>query len=314
MTIPLIASVLFSASVLLVFVGLATMRPASSLRERIELYSGSAPAGSAPMTLEQVELQQSFMQRVLKPMILRSMHALGRMMPDKQLAKLRQRLALAGEPGNLTPAQFVGIKIWTTIILASLVVLRVMSDPPLSPLMLGALVGWVFMGFRLPDIWLSRRIKTRQELLTNQMPDALDMLTIGVEAGLSFDQSVDEIVNRWSNELSGEFRRVLYEIGVGTSRRVALEHLKERTGVRDIASFVVAINHSEELGTSMGQVLQTQSEEMRTRRRQRAQEKANKVPIKMMFPLTMFIFPAMFAVILGPAIPQIMRGLAMVGQ
>ncbi len=316
MTLPLIASVLLSMSVLLVFVGMTVMRPASNVRERIELYVTSASmsaAGSRAPTLEEVELQKSFSRRVLKPAILGLVQMLGRIMPAARVEKLRQRLDMAGNPGGLTAVQFVGIKILTMIVVGSLAALRLMVGPPPSLLLLVGIVAYVLVSFKIPDIWLSRRIKQRQERLTNQMPDALDMLTIAVEAGLSFDQGIGEIVERWKNELSGEFRRVLIEIGVGTSRREALFHLRDRTGVPDIASFVVAINHSEDLGTSLGRVLQTQSEEMRTKRRQRAQERANKVPVKMMIPLAFFIFPAMFAVILGPAIPRISRGFGMVG-
>jgi len=304
-------------SVLLVFVGITAMRPANNLRERIELYVANpvigGPGPAAP-TLEEVERQQSLTQRVLKPAFLRLMQMLGGIMPATRVEKLRQRLDMAGNPGGLTPAQFYGMKIIALIFMGSVVALRLMVGPPPSLFLTVGLVVYVLISFRIPDIWLSIRVKRRQELLTNQMPDALDMLTIAVEAGLSFDQGVGEIVDRWQNELSGEFRRVLIEIGVGTSRREALYHLRDRTGVPDIASFVVAINHSEDLGTSLGRVLQQQSEEMRTKRRQRAQERANKVPIKMMFPLAFFIFPALFAVILGPAVPRIMRGFAQVGR
>ncbi len=169
------------------------------------------------------------------------------------------------------------------------------------------LAVWTGIGFWMPNAWLSRRIKERQLELTNALPDALDMLTIAVEAGLSFDQGMGEIVARWQNELSREFRRVLNAIGMGTSRREALEQFRDRTEVPDIVSFVVAVNHAEDLGTSLGDVLNVQSAEMRIRRRQRAQEKAMKVPVKMMIPMVLFIFPAMFAVILGPAVPRIVR-------
>jgi tight adherence protein C len=260
--------------------------------------------------LEQIELEESFTQRVLKPLVLRVVAATGRFLPNKRLARVRQRLQLAGEPGGLTPAQFYGIQIWLTFITGALAALRLHFGEPPTRMLLLELVVFVVVGFKLPDIWLSRRIKQRQLALTNSLPDALDMLTIAVEAGLSFDQGLGEIVARWKNELSREFQRVLYEIGMGTSRREALEHFRDRTGVSDITTFVVAINHAEEMGSGMGHVLNVQSQEMRTRRRQRAQEKANKVPVKMMFPLVFFIFPSMFAVILGPAIPRIMHAMA----
>ena len=303
MALPVIASLLLSLSVLLVFAGIAALRPRNDLGRRMELYGSVGTA----VTLDQVEHEQSFTQRVLMPTIMRGIQASGSMMPNKRLAAQRQRLLLAGEPGRLTAAQFAGIKISMTIVLAGLAVARLYLGPKPTLLLLVSLVLFVAIGFKLPDIWLTRRIQRRQEELTNSLPDGIDMLTIAVEAGLSFDQAAGELVSRWSNELSREFRRVLTEIGVGTARREALEHLRDRTGIPDIVSFVVAVNHAEELGTSLGQVLNVQSQEMRTRRRQRAQEKANKVPVKMMFPLVFFIFPSMFAVILGPAVPRLIR-------
>jgi tight adherence protein C len=304
MSLPLITSVLFSLSVLLVFTGLRRLRPDAGLRDRMELYAGSV---GTPERLEEIELRQSFTGRLLKPLALRAFDLAGSAMPHKRLGKLRKRLLLAGEPAGLTPARFMGIKIWATIVMGAMAALYAYSLPEIQLRTLGMLVGWTGMGYRLPDMWISRRIKRRQLELTNSLPDALDMLTIAVEAGLSFDQGMGEIVSRWKNELSHEFRRVLNAIGMGTSRREALEQFRERTGVPDIASFVVAVNHAEDLGTSLGDVLNVQSAEMRTRRRQRAQEKAAKVPVKMMIPMVLFIFPAMFAVILGPAVPRIIR-------
>jgi len=306
MTLTLFASALLSISVLLVFTGLRSLRPDSGLRDRMELYTGGM---AAPERLENIELRQSLTQRVLKPIALRAFDLAGSTMPHKRLAKLRKRLALAGDPGGLTPARFMGIKIWTTIMMGGMAAFYASTAPELPPLTLLMLALWTGIGFKLPDIWISRRIKSRQLELTNALPDALDMLTIAVEAGLSFDQGMGEITARWTNELSREFRRVLNAIGMGTSRQEALEQLRDRTGVPDIASFVVAVNHAEDLGTSMGDVLNVQSQEMRTRRRQRAQEKAAKLPVKMMFPLVFFIFPSLFVVILGPAVPRLVGAL-----
>lgn len=311
MTLTLLASALLSLSVLLVFTGLLRLRPDSGLLDRMDLYAGGM---LAPERLEDAELRQSLTVRLLKPLALRAFDLAGSAMPHRRLAKLRKQLALAGEPGGLTPVRFMGIKVWTTIVMGGMAALYASTAPELPPLTLLMLALWTFIGFRLPDVWISRRIKSRQLELTNSLPDALDMLTIAVEAGLSFDQGMGEITARWKNELSREFRRVLNAIGMGTSRQEALEQFRDRTGVPDIVSFVVAVNHAEDLGTSLGDVLNVQSVEMRTRRRQRAQEKAAKLPVKMMFPLVFFIFPAMFAVILGPSIPRIIRALATINS
>ncbi len=301
----IIASALVSVSVLLCFVGLAFMRSTNEMQERMEKYSGVAA-----ISVEERELQVPFSQRIVQPMLRRTLKLFAWVLPNKRIAGLQHRLHIAGNPSNITTADFIGLKGWTTILMGGVFGLYAWAaggEMTLTMWLLGFV--FVFIGFQLPDIWLSRQIKSRQLDITNSLPDALDMMTIAVEAGLSFEQSVSEIVSRWDNELSKEFRRVLYEIGIGKSRREALEHLSERTQVQDLVSFVTAVNHSEELGTSLARVLNVQSAEMRVRRRQRAQEAANKVPVKILFPMVFLIFPAMFAVILGPAVPRIFRAL-----
>jgi tight adherence protein C len=174
-----------------------------------------------------------------------------------------------------------------------------------------SLIG--FCAFALPDFWLSRRIAQRQQDLINALPDALDLLVIANEAGLSFENAIQEITGKWDNQLSHEFERVLRDLGMGLARREALAGLSERTGVSDITSFVTAVNQAESMGVSIGRVLSVQAEELRVRRRQRAQERANQAPIKMMFPLVFLIFPAIFAVLLGPAVPQLLGTFNRVG-
>jgi tight adherence protein C len=287
------------------FIGLAFMRPGDEIQQRMELYSAATP-----ITVEERELQQPFSQRVVKPLLGRTLRVFSWVLPNKRIENLSYRLQMAGSPNNITTADFIGLKGWTTIIMGGVFALYVYAaggEMTLTMWLLG--IVFVAIGFMLPDVWLSRQITARQLAITNALPDALDMMTIGVEAGLSFEQAIGEIVSRWHDVLSVEFRRVLYEIGIGKSRREALEHLSERTGVPDLVSFVTAVNHSEELGTSLARVLNVQSQEMRIRRRQRAQEAANKVPIKMLFPMVFLIFPAVFAVILGPGIPRLFQAL-----
>jgi tight adherence protein C len=306
--IIILASVLGGASILLIFAAVA-LRPSSEMGQRMALYNAGAP-----LQLEALELREPFRERVLKPLALHMMRLFSIVLPNKRLGKLRHRLQLAGYPGGITAADFVGIKSWTTVFLALVVGLYLYaSGIQLSLLVIAAAVIVVAIGYALPDIWLSRRITQRQGELLNAMPDALDMLTISVEAGLSFDQGLMEIASRWDHELALEFRRVLYEIGLGKTRREALDNLSERTEVPDIQSFVSAVNHAEELGTSMSRVLHVQSQDMRIRRRQRAQEAANKLPIKMLFPMVFLIFPALFAVILGPGVPKLLGSMGGLG-
>lgn len=303
--LALVVPFLVAASVLLLFFGMIA-RPNTEIQSRMELYN----VGFVTSSIEDHELRTPFSERVLKPILHRLMRLFSGILPHKRLDKLRFRVTQAGYPGGLTATDFVGIKGWSTLLMLSLSGLYVyLAKVQLTPLSIVMLIAFVAVGFMLPDIWLSRKITQRQEELMNSLPDALDMLTIAVEAGLSFDQGLGEIVGRWDNELTRELRRVLYEIGLGKARREALENLSSRTMVQDITSFVTAINHAEELGASMSRVLNVQSVEMRVRRRQRAQEAANKVPIKMMFPMVFLIFPALFAVILGPGVPRMFAAL-----
>lgn len=301
----IIASALVALSILLCFLGLAYMRQSDEIQERMEKYSSSTP-----ISVEERELQVPFSQRVVRPLLRRMLNIFAWVLPNKRIAGLQHRLQIAGSPNGITTADFIGLKGWTTIVMGGVFGLYLWAaggEMTLTMWLLG--IVFVVIGFQLPDIWLSRQITNRQLEITNSLPDALDMMTIAVEAGLSFEQSIGEIVARWDNDLSKELRRVLYEIGIGKSRREALEGLSERTAVPDLVSFVTAVNHSEELGTSLARVLNVQSAEMRVRRRQRAQEAANKVPVKILFPMVFLIFPAMFAVILGPAVPRIFRAL-----
>ena len=303
--LPIIASMLIAMSVLLVFSGLA-LRSTTDVRQRINLYNGASSA----VIMEELEQREPFSERVIKPMMRRMSRVASLVLPNKRIDKLRQRLQLAGHPGRLTAADFVGIKGWVTVLLAILVAgYLFISHIPLSLFTVLACVAFLVCGYMAPDFWLSRRITRRRRELTNALPDAIDMLTISVEAGLSFDQGMGEIVTRWKHDLSDEFRMVLYEIGLGKTRREALENLTTRTDVPDLLAFVTAVNHSEELGTSLAQTLNIQALEMRVRRRQRAQEAANKLPVKMMFPMVFLIFPALFAVILGPGIPRLFESL-----
>lgn len=307
-TLPLLASLVVGMGVLLLFIGLAVMNSSSEIQQRMELYNPSQPIG-----VEQHELSRPFADRVTKPMLRRVVRLFSWVLPTKRIDGLRHRLQLAGSPGGITAADFIGLKGWSTLILTLVFLGYVYLLSGELTLLMG-LLGIVFVGigFVLPDIWLSRQISRRQLELTNALPDALDMVTIGVEAGLSFEQAIAEVISRWDHDLAREFRRVLQEIGIGRARREALEHLSERTGVPDIVSFVTAVNHSEELGTSLARVLNVQSQELRIARRQRAQETANKVPIKILFPMVFLIFPAMFAVILGPGVPRLMSALGFV--
>jgi len=162
-----------------------------------------------------------------------------------------------------------------------------------------ALLG--ILGFFGPDAWLTRKIDDRRKAMLRALPDLLDLLVISVEAGLGFDSALVRVVSTVPGPLSEEFFRMLQETRVGVSRREAMRHLTERTDVNELRSFLLAMMQAEAFGVSIAQVLRVQADEMRVKRRQRAQEKAFAAPVKLVFPLVFCIFPALFIVLLGPA-------------
>jgi tight adherence protein C len=313
MTLTILTSAFAALSILLVMIGVGVLRSDKTVSQRLDVYL--AGDSMDPITLQELELSRPFSERVIVPLIKRAARLFSWMWPQNRVNVLRTRLAQAGNPSGITAGDFVGVKgLAMVLVLGTALLFGFLTHYPLnyfSLLMLG-LLG--FCGFFLPDVWLSRRVKQRQQGLINALPDALDMLTIAIEAGLSFENALQEISTKWDNELSREFTRVLRDIGMGQSRRQSLIGLSDRTGVQDIISFVASLNQAEELGVSIGRVLSVQSEELRVRRRQRAQEKANQAPIKMMFPLVFLIFPSIFAVLLGPAIPQLLRSFGPAGS
>lgn len=183
-----------------------------------------------------------------------------------------------------------------------IVVVSSMSVPR-RVMILGVLAA---VGYYLPALWLKSRTSSRQREVTRSLPDALDLLTICVEAGLGFDGALARVAEKWDNELSREFTRVLQEVQLGKLRREALRAMANRIDVQEVSTFVAAIVQAEELGVSIAKVLHIQAEEMRRRRRQRAEELARQAPIKMLPAIAFLIFPAIFVVLLGPAVIRVM--------
>lgn len=261
------------------------------------------------MTLEELELQQPFSQRVLVPLTKSILGRLGQYGPKQSAERLRISLAQAGNPGNLTPSMFGGIRLALAAILLLIVGAVTFSQGlALTEALMYTGLG-AMMGYLLPGIWLGQEIKKRKKALVKALPDALDLLCICVEAGLSFDQAMQRLTEKWDDPLSREFKRVLSDTRLGRPRRDAMKDMIDRCGVDDVQTFIGAIIQAEQLGVSIGRILRIQSDQMRIRRRQRAEEEAHKAPIKMLFPMVFLIFPALFVVILGPAVPRLMGGL-----
>jgi tight adherence protein C len=262
--------------------------------------------------LEELELQQPFVERTLRPLMARFSGRMQRMTSTSFSDTTERRLALAGNPGDMRVADWLGIKAVGAIVGAAIFfflfyVVNILGLPLLISLLMipaGALFGYI-----APEFWLGRKVRARQHAILLMIPDALDLLTISVRAGLGFDAALGKVVEKLQGPLSDEFRRALAEVRVGKARREALRDIVPRTEVVPLTNFIGAIIQAEQLGVSISKVLQVQSEQLRIERRQRAEEQAAKAPIKMLFPLVGCIFPSLFIVILGPAIILIMQNL-----
>jgi tight adherence protein C len=235
----------------------------------------------------------------------------ARLLAPAQLDRLRRNLNVAGFRTERHLRTLLAAKVVLALILPALAFLflsRVGGPLQESPLIAVALIASLAgIGYYLPNIWLGQKMRARQRALQRSLPDALDLMTIGVTAGLSLDGAMQEVVLRWDNEFSLELGLVLNEVRMGVGRRQALLNLVDRTELEDIRLLVAALIQADELGTSLAETMAIQAEQLRVRRRQHAEELAQKAPIKMLFPLVFLIFPALFAVILGPAAVQIAR-------
>lgn len=297
MGMPLLIALATAGGILLVFWAIAGRTSGDAVQARL------AQLGSMQAkTLEEIELQQPFFDRTIRPMAVR-LSGIGRKFTSaKKIGRTEKRLAQAGNPGDLRTVDFLGMKVVVAGAVAGIALLLlgvVMGNMPFG--FIAAMAGGV-IGFFAPEFWLSRRIKKRRKLILLAVPDTLDLLTISVRAGLGFDAALGKVVEKTKGPLADEFRRALAEIRMGKARRDALRDLSGRTDVRALSNFIAAIIQAEQLGVSISKVLQVQSEQLRIERRQRAEEAAAKAPIKMLFPLVGCIFPSMFIVILGPAI------------
>ncbi|HEX8221610.1 MAG TPA: type II secretion system F family protein [Chloroflexia bacterium] len=276
---------------------------AVSIESRLQAFA------ERPRSLEELELEAPFKDRVIKPLVGGVTKFFGKLAPSKGMEKMRLQLVLAGNPYNMQVAEFTGLRFMGALVLGGLALgLSLLMGAAITMLLLYSMLGVVF-GYILPVFWLRGRIKKRQKVILKTLPDAIDLMTISVEAGLAFDGAMQRVADKWNNALSAEFGRALSEMRVGKSKRDALRELVARTGVSDLSTFVASIIQADQLGVSIAKVLRIQSEQMRIRRRQRAEEQAHKAPILMMIPMVFLIFPATYIVILGPAVPKVMNGL-----
>jgi len=262
--------------------------------------------------VQEAELNQPFVDRVIRPILTR---LAGKRDPKDakkvQKSSLKKELAQAGYPGGLTVAEFAVVQnLFRVIAPASMVAFAVVFNPSLMPL---AMLFGIALGILMPRMFLQRRIADRLHLIQRQLPDVLDLLTVAVEAGLGFDAACDKVVEKMRGPIPDEFGLTLRHMRMGQSRRDAFKGMAERVDHPDLNAFISAIVQADQLGVSIGQVLRIQSEQLRDKRRQRAEEEAAKAPVKMMIPLVFFIFPNVGLVIGAPAVFQMIEGTAGLG-
>jgi len=245
---------------------------------------------------------KSFRERVFTPIRDGVIAVAPALCPSDLLKRTDERLTLAGRPADLDASGFIMLRIALAAGGFALGVLVMIVG------VLGSTAAVVFtavvtvVGYAAPGIWLRNRVEHRQIELRRSLPDMLDMLTISVEAGLGFDAALSKYVKNSRGALSSEFGRALQEVQAGVSRRDALRRIMDRTQVSELSSFLSAMIQAEMLGTSVAKVLRSQSTEIRLRRRQHAEEEAQKLPVKQIFPVILCILPATMLVVLGPAV------------
>jgi tight adherence protein C len=301
-----IISLVVGLSVLALITGVRAIvapgEPVDHLQQFLDSGSG------ASLTLRDLEMRASFYQRVVRPVSAAILQRLGRLAPQRNIEELHRKLGTAGLLATLNVVDLLGLKILCGVflgVLAAAVIYLSKSQSLIIVGGLGVLIG--ILGSMLPNFWLMTRIKSRQREILRAMPDALDMMSICVNAGLGLQGAMQTVCENWDNPLVEEFTRVLAEVRLGRGTMEALESMGQRTGVKEVMSFVLSLSMAYQLGVSIAKVLPIQAEQMRIARRQKAEETAREAAIKMLFPLVFLIFPAMFAVILGPAIPQLME-------
>jgi tight adherence protein C len=263
--------------------------------------------GAPPATIREKELSAPFAARVIKPLMAKASALLVRVLPSKKEAALRDKLIRAGLAERFTPVEVMVLKylgagmlglaavVFTGLVGGSLVKSACIIAPAVA------------VGLMLPEYYLVIRARRRNAEVEASLPQILDLLTVSVEAGLGFDGAVSKVIEKTRGVLALELKRMMQEVRVGKTRREALKDLAGRFEVNDLNNFVSAVILGEQLGISIGNVMRRQADQIRLRRRQQAEERAMKAPVKMLFPLVFMIFPALFIIILGPGVIQIYR-------
>jgi len=289
--------------ILMITMALGGRRRENPVRARVRNLAAHMPEE------ETVDLTLPFSQRVIWPVFAGLGDGFAKLLPTTFVSRIRHLLMLAGEP--LSVNGFLILMVITAVAVPALfLALLLLANASFGSIQLLGLFTFIFLGFYLPYLWLTRRVRRRQDEILKSLPNALDLVTTCVEAGLGLDSAFAKVAERLPGPFGNELARALRDMALGRSRRDALREVGERTGVSDVITFVNSIIHAELTGSSIGDVLRVQADQMRTRRRQRIEQTAQKIPIWMTFPLVVFLLPSLFIAILGPAAIQVLESLA----
>ena len=299
----LLLSLFVAAGLALVAVGLvASRQPATDAASYLESLERDDH-----VDLFEEKLEEPFVTRVLRPLSGSLLENIGRFTPVAQRDRVRAQLTQAGLSATIRAEDFLAIQILTTIagVALGLAYLGFGSGSAKIRLLVALIVGAA--AFFLPQAWLTRHVDARKLQIFLDLPDVLDLLAISVEAGVGFEGAMAIVCEHFDSPLAQEFSRSLKEMELGLPRREALQNLKKRTEVPELSNFVLTLVQADALGMPIGRVLHTQAVEMRSKRRQWAREKAAKLPVKILFPLVLFIFPPVLIVLIGPAASEIIH-------
>lgn len=303
--VAVIVGAVLLVAVVMIVIGLRDAGDVDPLQDRLADYAARGEIAD----LEEIELSQPIAERIIYPIARKLGELALRFTPQNAIQQTTKKLERAGSPGGMDATVFWALRI-AGLSLGALLFFVATIAPEGSFLKgRGLLIGIpaAAMGFFLPELWLQGRISKRQTDVRKALPDALDLLTICVEAGLGFDAAMSKVYEKWDNVVAISFGRVIREIQLGKLRRDALKDMAERLSVSEMTSFIAAVIQSEQLGVSLAKVLRIQADQMRIKRRQIAQEAAAKAPIKMLIPMALLIFPSICIVLMTPAVLMLMQ-------
>lgn len=296
---------LITISLVLLGLVLARNEAILSRKQRIALVIGEERPEKIVSTT--VNAKESLFQRLFDTRIKQFKRSFNRTNKRGKAEKIERKLLQAGTPYSMTPFEFRILQLGLLIVLPIFMfIVLVLANVSIGKLLF-MLLATIALSMYLPHAFLKMKIKSRNHKAVVELSDFIDLLAVSMEAGLGFDQALSKVVSKKHGVLADEFQRCLEELRLGKTRRESLAGVRERLQVDDIQMLIGNIIQAEQLGIGMVQILRIQSEEVRIRRKQRAEEKAMKAPIKMLFPLVIFIFPCIFIILLGPVLLQLME-------